>query len=965
MMRAIVDALIVQSVAGGMLIGFVLLVRKLCAGKISARLLYALWLLVALRLLIPLELPGFLHLDTMNHVTQKIPYASAAYSCNEAVNYISTLNEDGAAESTASSLMPSASTDVEKMEGNAPVHGNRSKVTPIFWPNVAVFIWLSGVLLTSAYMAAVNMRYMRRIRQQAVPVQVNCSIPVYRAEVESPFLAGLIRKRIYINEAAEEERRLSYVLAHETAHAKNGDNWWLLLRNIACALYWFHPLVWLASSISTSDCEKACDERVVRNLTQSEKIDYACTLLEMSLSRRKILPMMNAVGSGKEATTVRIAGILRSERPKRWIGVLTTVLMLSASVFSCATGEAAEMPYKKTEDMVYDTPVHFAAGAGKLLQLAEGVLYEEVSGEWKQIGKYKETHAVAIGKTGVFIAQSGENADMVSLLAADGSIRKVWTLPDKMHIRHMAATDVGIALVAENQAVDVGVMEIMAMYPNHGIPYLLDTDTGKLEPIAVSHVYDLTTDEAGRLYLLHLDDESGKLNISLYSENETIAQVDTNVTQIIASDGGFYLSDSGQVEFINPETGEKRHVVQAAAYDGTSFLRIACHAGRLYAVNGDWGNGRDSRLISVKLNNADEERKLTIVNFGLLESYRSGYMERWWRENYPDIELNFIDINDPAKLATALMSGEKEFDIICGDGKWYGAYAASGAFLPLERIGGLMEAIEKSGFLPYEPLMSYNGQLYGIPFALQPEYFKLNTALMDELNLIWPITPYSWTDIADWAVEALEGTGFYFMEGKPAPFQYVDAKLQREGEIVFDTPQFRATAEAYKKLHDAGRIAPHSSSGRALVSISNMTEPTAVYAPLPTLEGEVANTAWVNGFYVSANTRNADLVEAFLTGFLSEECQHVIAADMIYYMMLEDADGYSDAAYDFPVQRFGQDALNLRLSIYGDIVLEGRNQYMQGAMGLHEHWKDYLNGVIDLDEYIDIAQEKIDLIQYE
>lgn len=72
------------------------------------------------------------------------------------------------------------------------------------------------------------------------------------------------------------QRRL--VLQHETTHLRRGDALWSLLGELAAALLWFHPLVWLALPRMRLDQELACDERVLRQSPHDET-DYAHTLL--------------------------------------------------------------------------------------------------------------------------------------------------------------------------------------------------------------------------------------------------------------------------------------------------------------------------------------------------------------------------------------------------------------------------------------------------------------------------------------------------------------------------------------------------------------------------------------------------------------------------------------------------------------------------------------------------------------
>ena len=81
---------------------------------------------------------------------------------------------------------------------------------------------------------------------------------------------------------AEEHRRI--VLRHELAHIARGDALSQLVAGVACALYWFHPLVWVAERRLRAECERACDDRVVSLGTPAA--DYAAHLLEVARSAR-------------------------------------------------------------------------------------------------------------------------------------------------------------------------------------------------------------------------------------------------------------------------------------------------------------------------------------------------------------------------------------------------------------------------------------------------------------------------------------------------------------------------------------------------------------------------------------------------------------------------------------------------------------------------------------------------------
>ena len=98
-----------------------------------------------------------------------------------------------------------------------------------------------------------------------------------------PFACGFLRARIVLPPDSEgwSRARRSTVLIHELGHVCRGDLIGHTLSRIVCALYWFHPLVWVVWRRLCVEAERACDDAVIEN---EEHTDYADQLV--SLARR-------------------------------------------------------------------------------------------------------------------------------------------------------------------------------------------------------------------------------------------------------------------------------------------------------------------------------------------------------------------------------------------------------------------------------------------------------------------------------------------------------------------------------------------------------------------------------------------------------------------------------------------------------------------------------------------------------
>ena len=97
-----------------------------------------------------------------------------------------------------------------------------------------------------------------------------------------PLVWGILRYRLMLPAAAGHwgDEQLRSVLLHELAHIKRRDTMARLLVQIACALHWFNPLVWLAAWRLGVECERACDDLVLANGVRPSA--YAGHLLDIA-----------------------------------------------------------------------------------------------------------------------------------------------------------------------------------------------------------------------------------------------------------------------------------------------------------------------------------------------------------------------------------------------------------------------------------------------------------------------------------------------------------------------------------------------------------------------------------------------------------------------------------------------------------------------------------------------------------
>lgn len=190
---------------------------------------------------------------------------------------------------------------------------------------VMSWIWLAGVLFVLGY-AFVSMLCLRRRVAEAVLLEGK----VWQCDrVNSPFIMGVVRPKIYLPSNLPPEVQGS-VLAHEFSHLARRDHWWKPLGFILLAIYWFHPLVWVAYWLFCRDLELACDERVVQKLDEEGKKTYSLALLTCSTGRYISAAYPLAFGEG--SVKRRVKAVLNYKKPAFWLVLAAVVACVAAAV---------------------------------------------------------------------------------------------------------------------------------------------------------------------------------------------------------------------------------------------------------------------------------------------------------------------------------------------------------------------------------------------------------------------------------------------------------------------------------------------------------------------------------------------------------------------------------------------------------------------------------------------------------
>ena len=303
------------------LIAVVLLVRAIFKNRVPKRMIYALWLVVLLKLCLPgtlFSLPVLPPEDT----TAPVQIAQLP------------------AQTTPVIQQPAQSVVQPQIPAQQPVSPVQETAKQLTTAQIFQIVWFSGSALLGLWLLGAWLVFTIRLHRDRRFLDKRGGTCIYvSGAVKSPCLAGLI-PAVYLTEDVLQTDAAELILSHELTHLRHLDFLWSLCRAVAVSVYWWNPLIWVAAICSKRDAELACDEAVAAKLPEKERLAYARAILAQA---------------PRKASALSLAGPPIKERilfltKKRRTSVLCVILALLLVV--SATGcSFAELTRQKSEEI--------------------------------------------------------------------------------------------------------------------------------------------------------------------------------------------------------------------------------------------------------------------------------------------------------------------------------------------------------------------------------------------------------------------------------------------------------------------------------------------------------------------------------------------------------------------------------------------------------------------------------------
>jgi len=341
-MNEFMKTLLSLSVSGTLLLILILGLKQLYKNKFSKRWQYYIWIIVALRFLLPFTPDTSIVGSLFERSDTTLRVNESSVNSKEPV----TINADNS--------------EGEQAQGNenvtfAPTIHNLYNI--YVW---LFFIWAVPVLILFVrkitlyqgfiqYAKAGNtkvsdIKILNLLSDCEEKLNIKTRVELYHnALIASPMMIGFFHPRIMLPARELEDKELSYVFVHELIHYKHRDMFYKWLIQIVVCVHWFNPFVYLLEKEVNKSCELSCDEKVISLLDDKARREYGDTLISFLRSDNPSKSSLASVTltEGAEQLKERLGAIMKFKKKSKSVVAITVIFSAAVCICFFVTGAYA------------------------------------------------------------------------------------------------------------------------------------------------------------------------------------------------------------------------------------------------------------------------------------------------------------------------------------------------------------------------------------------------------------------------------------------------------------------------------------------------------------------------------------------------------------------------------------------------------------------------------------------------
>ena len=342
-MNEFMKILLSLSVSGALLLLLILGLKPLYKNRFSKRWQYYIWIVVALRFLLPFtpdttivgslfEKPG------TTVITNEIPTSP---------NVPAPANTDNSKTEPIQAARDIAAAMREPF--------NRYVCLFFIWSALALVLFVRKVTVYQGFIQYIkagnkevsDIKILNLLSDCEEKLNIKTRVELSRNPlIASPIMIGFFRARIVLPACELDDKELSYIFVHELIHYKQRDMFYKWLIQIVVCAHWFNPFVYLLEKEVNKSCELSCDEKVISVLDDTARREYGDILISFLKSNNLYKSSLASVTltEGAEQLKERLGAIMKFKKKSKGIIAITAIFSVLVCVCFFVTGAYAASP---------------------------------------------------------------------------------------------------------------------------------------------------------------------------------------------------------------------------------------------------------------------------------------------------------------------------------------------------------------------------------------------------------------------------------------------------------------------------------------------------------------------------------------------------------------------------------------------------------------------------------------------
>lgn len=317
------------------------------------------WLIIAVRLLIPIDcsfsgapiqvnIPDISHPFFISHTNQISPYKGTVQKSKTEVLPETTSISDMQVEKFTDSV-------TEKNEKKVP------------WMDIAIWVWIIGCFVFTMhhfvgyfYFRKQILRWSRVLKEQrsydiindiSTRFGIKKQVDVYVCDqIASPSIMGFLHPVVVIPAGHYSDEELTFIFKHELTHYRLYDLWYKMLILLANAVHWFNPVIYLFRYEAYIDLEFSCDDEVIKGTSTDVKKAYGKTILScINQQKMRKIALTTCFSDTTKTLKERLQNILSTRKKHNGLIIIFTILLLLVSTSAAVAFTSGEQNHKNAD----------------------------------------------------------------------------------------------------------------------------------------------------------------------------------------------------------------------------------------------------------------------------------------------------------------------------------------------------------------------------------------------------------------------------------------------------------------------------------------------------------------------------------------------------------------------------------------------------------------------------------------